>query len=320
MNDLNLFIYLDREKLHSLSSQIFKGVIESVISEKKQEGEDHETQKGPIASGRLLSDILRTGESTKESKLLYDYLYVQFEAFLHENEQIYELSPGKRVDRKEIGKLPFIKVSGPAKLIDPKTVQRSLGEFNQLGEAITYITGNEERKQIEAELQAILDEQKDRNKKALLRARLKQLTSAKELAKKTGLHQDPKFLEHLIYTLNFGFEDFFEIRIQHEAQDAEEAVFSSTLKREAFTEDEKLIVRKYARTTEVPLTIVGVPTQWSEEEVSQDEDVDVDTSEKTNMKEGLYGMVEAYEVMEQQFFGKAHNEIFIDPIAIYRRF
>jgi len=64
------FVYLDVEKLHSLSSQIFEGVTEYVLNESSTESESSESQKGPVGSGKILGDILRQGEKTSVKKIL----------------------------------------------------------------------------------------------------------------------------------------------------------------------------------------------------------------------------------------------------------
>jgi len=67
------FVYLDVEKLHSLSSQVFEGVTEYVLNESSTESENSESQKGLVGSGRVLGDILRQSEKTSERKFLNDF-------------------------------------------------------------------------------------------------------------------------------------------------------------------------------------------------------------------------------------------------------
>lgn len=73
------FIYLDEDKMYSLSSQIFEGVTEYILDEKSTESEETESQKGPLASGRILSDILKRVGRTTEKKFLNDFSYSLFE-------------------------------------------------------------------------------------------------------------------------------------------------------------------------------------------------------------------------------------------------
>lgn len=52
-------LYLDVDKMYSMSSQVFEGVTEYILNEKTNGSEKKEEQKGPMASGRVLGDILR---------------------------------------------------------------------------------------------------------------------------------------------------------------------------------------------------------------------------------------------------------------------
>lgn len=56
------FIYLDEEKMYSLSSQLFEGVTEYVLNESLSGKVESEEQKGSVGSGRILGDILRNSE------------------------------------------------------------------------------------------------------------------------------------------------------------------------------------------------------------------------------------------------------------------
>lgn len=69
------FIYLDTDKLYSLSSQIFEGVTEYIVSESISESEQNESQKGPVGSGRVMGDILRHNDKKSEKKFLHDHSY-----------------------------------------------------------------------------------------------------------------------------------------------------------------------------------------------------------------------------------------------------
>jgi hypothetical protein len=73
------FIYLDEEKMYSLSSQIFEGVTEYVLNEKSSESENSESQKGAVGSGNILGDILRQVDKKIEKRVFSDFSYTLFE-------------------------------------------------------------------------------------------------------------------------------------------------------------------------------------------------------------------------------------------------
>ena len=58
------FLYLDSQKLRSISSQLFEGFSERVIKRSHESKSEQETQKGPVASGRFLADILTVESSS----------------------------------------------------------------------------------------------------------------------------------------------------------------------------------------------------------------------------------------------------------------
>ena len=73
------FIYLDEEKMYSLSSQLFEGVTEYILNDSTSSTEGSEEQKGPVGSGKILGDILKNSERSTEKKFLNDYSYFIFE-------------------------------------------------------------------------------------------------------------------------------------------------------------------------------------------------------------------------------------------------
>ena len=89
------FIYLDEEKMYSLSSQLFEGVTEYVLNESSSEQGKSEEQKGPVGSGRVLGDILKNSERNTEKKFLNDYSYTIFEKKLLEEELVLIVSGDK---------------------------------------------------------------------------------------------------------------------------------------------------------------------------------------------------------------------------------
>ena len=61
------FIYLDEEKMYSLSSQIFEGITEYVLNEHSSENQESENQKGPVGSGKVLADIIISSNKQRKN-------------------------------------------------------------------------------------------------------------------------------------------------------------------------------------------------------------------------------------------------------------
>lgn len=90
------FVYLDVEKLHSLSSQVFEGITEYILNESSTESEKSESQKGPVGSGRVLGEILKQSGKTSERKYLDDYSYTLFEKKLIEDGLVFDIDAEKK--------------------------------------------------------------------------------------------------------------------------------------------------------------------------------------------------------------------------------
>jgi len=86
------FIYLDEDKMYSLSSQIFKGITEYLVSTDSNENGKEDTQKGELGSGRILADILKQSYKTEEKKYLHDYSYTIFEKELIDTDRVVDIN------------------------------------------------------------------------------------------------------------------------------------------------------------------------------------------------------------------------------------
>ncbi|WP_163561038.1 hypothetical protein [Halomonas sp. NO4] len=312
MEHLKNFIYLDEYKMSSLSSQLFEGITEYLVSANRSASEESEQQKGEIGSGRIFADALSKDSSTEEKKVLHDYLYSKFENRLLENEKVLIVKGGSECDLlAEIPKYPFIKITSKAIFNDINSIKATLTNFNVLGEAFAYVTNFEKLKEVQSQLEEAKRNTKDRNEKARLQQEYKSITNIKNVAKETGLHQDEKFLEKLNYLLSYGFEDQFEIQMN-----GSDRICTANLNREYLRENESLLKRKYSRITEKEFVMFGVVSQANNSkniDIEGEEEVD----EERSIKDALLNLVEHLTNLENQFTGRLSNEIIIDPIAIY---
>lgn len=281
MNALKSFIYLDEYKMYSLSSQIFEGITEYLISSKSSTKEDHEEQKGPIGSGRLIADIIREKGETQEKRFLHDYSYQVFETYLLQQKKVVEVDESTvNAFREDDAKGKFVKVRARATFNDIQIIKETISRFNKIGEAFAYITNmtvlEEAKKQFEAAERTI----GDRNKRAKAKAQVKNLTNINRIAKEQGLQQDQRFLDSLALLFSFGFGDQFEVQ-----QSVGDRIFSANLKRSALREDQALLIRKYSRITEREIVVFGMVTQGLGGETANMAD---EVAEPSNMKKSDY--------------------------------
>ncbi|RAR61564.1 hypothetical protein BCL93_105165 [Onishia taeanensis] len=305
------FIYLDEQKMYSLSSQIFEGITEYVLNESGNDNEEKESQKGPVGSGKILADVIKNSSKSTEKKFLHDYSFTVFENYLRQEGRILDLS-GSSIDldevKKSINDVSFVKVKARAIFNDVDKITELFTEFNTIGEALTHMGTYEEIQSLKAQLDELKGQTNDRNEKSRLEAEHKRLTNIPKLAKERGLHKDPRFMSDLALLTKYGFSDQFEIQ-----QIGGDIVFTSCLKREFLREKEDLLVKKYSRKTEKEVVVFGLISQaFSAFEPKID-----DESEYENMKAGLMNIVEHLTNIENSISGKQENEIVIDPIAAY---
>lgn len=303
------FVYIDEYKMYSLSSQVFEGVTEYLINDNSSASEDHESQKGPIASGRVLANIIKNENRVTHKKSLNDYSYILFEKQLFDMGKVIEInSENFNESIKLINDFSFVKITGKAVFHDVNQIRKTLESFNDFGEAITYVTNFSNINQLKSQADEIKRNQTNREVKLKFDLELKRLTNTKKLAKDSGLQQDERFLKDLSYLLSYGYHDQMDIQIKIFNQ-----LFSAPLDRQCLRESEDLLIKKYARHTEKEFVIFGIVTQhaWTN---------DLDLSENKDfrsIKEALFNMVNHLTNIESVYTGRLANETVIEPIAIY---
>lgn len=307
MGKIKSFIYLDNKKMYSLASQIFEGLVESYVETKKERKDSIEEQKGPIGSGRNLAEIIITEDDKSQNKFLHDYLYNIFEKKLIDLNKVTEFKEG--TDAQEIEKLSFIKVKGKAVFNDSKEILRTMNEFNKMGEAISYLCIKD---QLDKRFSDEVANIKDRNQKVKANFAKENILS-KELrkyAEDNNLYLDEEFLNRLKYIMEYGLNDMLEVQIKTSS-----GTFSALLDREYLKEEERLLIGKYSRITDVDISIFGYVTQTSNYiPISGNLPTFNDIK---SFKELFHGIVNGVIDIENAFIGKSTGETIIDPIAIY---
>jgi hypothetical protein len=201
---INSIIYLDEDKMYSLSSQIFEGVTEYVLKEVNSTKENSEEQKGPIGSGKVLADAMKLSERSVEKRFLHDHSLSLFEARLAELNLVSHVDATANIDTEK----SFVRVSARASFIDAAKITSMIGSFNKIGEALAHVTNYSKIENTRKELQGL----KDKSAINELRQIETKLSNTAELAKQSGLYQDPLFLKNLALVTEFGFSDQLEVQ------------------------------------------------------------------------------------------------------------
>ena len=319
MKKIKSFIYLDEYKLYSISSQVFEGLTEYIVHTHGQNQVEEGEQKGPIGSGRIVADIFREEKTTQEKKNLYDFAFNLLEEKLIDNGVVLELNNSSVTQIKLNPNISFIKVSGKVIFNDMKILSNIVENFNNIGEAIGYLTMQEEYKEQIKDVNKQLGNIKDRNQQS----KAKQLVNKskniyKEFLKGSGLTLDDDFIKQVKYVLDFGYQGQFEIKMPFEIND-DKILISSILNREYLKEKEFELITKYSRKTEKDFTIFGILTQNERITALSDDEVQEDENNNTSiMKEAVLKLVDKLADVEKTFNGRLDYEYIIDPIAVYR--
>lgn len=299
-------LYLDEEKLYSMSSQIFEGITEYLLNEVTSTKEDSNEQKGPVGSGRVLADALRLSERSTEKRFLHDHSLALFENRLNELDLIQAIADGDLESVNGATNKAFIRVSAPATFSDAKKIRSIIDSFNEIGEALAHVSNFNEINNLRIQI-------RDASNSGLkpsgeLRKLEREISNIPELAKKLGLHQDPRFLKDLSRVTHFGFSDHLELE-----QSIGSRLYSSCLRREFLREPEDMLVRKYSRNTEKSFVVLGVVTQSSVAARTAPDEIETGM----NMKAAVRVLVSHIANIESTLSGKGENEVVIDPIAVY---
>lgn len=306
--NIKSFIYLDDYKLYSLSSQIFQGFTEYVISGSTASLTEEESQKGMFASGKVMSDLLKTEKTSTEKKYLHDYAFNLLEAELTDRELLYSIRPEDTTNI--IQSKGIIKVTGRAVFNDYSTLQSTLSRFNSIGESFGYFNYKEVVKELNDSTSNALETTKDRNQRAKIK-NIKQhankvLTS---FLQENGLHIEEEDIKHTVNIMEYGFHGELEFRV---LPDELPFQFSAILNREYLRDSETQFISKYSRQTEYDFTMIGIVTQSGKvTEPLAEHGLNCIKDACLNLADKLRGM-------ENVFLGRLDNECIIDPIAIYR--
>lgn len=287
MKTIKLFLYLDQEKIISLSSQIFDGVIESFLDRKETKKTDGTDQKGPFGSGHLLKDSNESIKETIEKKILNDHIFSIFEKEMFTQDKVLCISKDQPLN-KEITPLQFVKITGQATFFDANVVIKLLDDFNSLGESFAYIQ--------------LMD---TFTNKAEIKSKIKKFIAD------NNYHLDNDFIKNLKGLLIQSYKNSLEVEIP-----IDDYLYTAILNRDFLRENEELLVGKLSRRTEAKITIFGITTQVKTSHDDYDDylDAPIDTASfKSISKNLIYPILE----MEKSFSGKSPNEIKINPLAIY---
>lgn len=300
------FIYLDEDKMYSISSQLFEGMTQYILQEETDGLNDVNSQKGNFLSGRFMADMMFQSRSKSEMRNLHDFAFNLFEKELENRGILYDVKCNDEIsDLQDKG---FVRIRGKIFFCDYARMQYIIENFNNIGRALGRLQGATFYEQIE-EIKHNANETKDREKRNRQQQNAKYSEKQIEnLLKSAGLVLDEKYVKNLSTVMKFGYQDGFEVRIILEDSPL---LFSAVINQSCLKENENVLISKYSRITEKEFTVIGVITQVGNPKPK------LPNNEGEDMKTATQGMHEMIANLEMHFNGRSSNECIIDPIAIF---
>ncbi len=290
-------IYLDYEKMYSLSAQLFKGVVfESLIEKGYSFSEKDSFKKTENSSTE--------NDSRKNYIKPYDYHYSMFENKLYELDKITTLSKGSfesEISFDNIKKHPFIKSTGVVSITDPVALTNLTKDFTKLTDHLGYITGAGEINELYSKLKDL----KKNNKQQIaeIRTRIKYLEDELEFIRTCA---NQKYHDSLAEVLEFSYGTEIEIN-----QMMGEYIISGFFEREFLKQSVSTILKRYSRKTVTEFTILGILTQFKTDEwFIPDVGFNEFRGAVKDINQGNYNV-------EKSFLDVADKELILEPIAMY---
>lgn len=333
------FIYIDNERLNSLYSQVFEGVVNTIVESELHETEDVNTNKGGIKfTGSTLEEKVAAASYKTQSKLLYDHMYNLLESRIG-NALLEPVDLDLSNYINNISQSSMLKIRGTAEVWDYARLRSIFEGYNEVGLALTYITGFESIQNLE-ELKNNLENQIKEVKRTNTRknelpklqqqlADLKRMSASHELARSNGLHFDPSFLKHLSLLTSTFYSNGIEILI-YPQNSSENILFRSVLDMQWLRISPERLRALYAGQKATNWVVVGqvtyIPTnisQSSSKKVvsspTESSSLDIDPDQPKTVRDAFRQIIDAYYGIERTFAeSQKIVEIIIHPLAIYR--
>ena len=283
------FIYMDKDRLYSLYSQVFEGVIDAVVDSYSNGIKNSENAKSGLKNSSMESQVAEVSTKT-ENKVLYDHMYNLLEKKL--TDAIFCINNTDKITIEDLKNKTIIKVTGKVSIQDYDRLKRYMEKFNDLGKIIAYA-----------------------NYTSLSKAEQKS-TNVNSLAKSLGLMQDATLLNNIKTMTEFFNEGGYDVILS--TNNSAGILYRGIINKEHLRVEPNMLRTLYGDEPPMEWTMVGQVTYIPN--IDTDE---VDVDEKANqsdmsISDSYQNMFKSYREVEKIFFeGKEKTRIHIAPIAIY---
>lgn len=291
---LKNIVYIDYDKVYSLSAQLFEGLVHTATQKKEISFQDTETI---IVKERTSSDSEEDRNTLSTIINPHDYHYLKFEKEIASQNKILIIDSDE-IDQNLLLNSQFVKIKAKINLIDYSKLKFTTKNFTKIGHAINYVHRNEELQALDE----LLKKTQGVDKRKVQAAKDKVTDEIKE----SSMYSQKEYLEKLSEVLDFAYGDDVEI-----TQNIGNLSATSFFSKDFFKLPLEMFIKRYSRKTIKEFTIVGTITQISIAQHIEEETL------PENMRIAARKMSDALYAVESTFCTPLKNEVFVEPIAMY---
>lgn len=330
------FIYLDVDRLYSLTSQVSGGVVAHIAESFHSEQSKTDSHRG---LGKNLDERVAEAALRTENKILYDHLYNQLEESLAKVlVEPQGITPKNY--REKLGSTFMVKVRGAAEISDYARLADLVENFNQLGFGIAYMQSQESGEYNDfvaglmtefARLYDLYQNTEEAEKKQLLEQQIgnfpklddqEQLIRAFAFSKQ--LQYNPFYLSSIKQILDLCQRDAFEVAIVPQ-NEVEGFSFRGVLDKQWLRLKPDYLRTLYGGVVNSSVVMTGQITHIPEtvhdalpdaQELFQHEEV---LSPDVTVRDAFQSIFNKMRNVDKIFFGsKKRTEFLVRPLAIYQ--
>lgn len=303
------FLYLDANRLHSLYSQLFKGLPEQIIHSYGGERTSKEGTEDAVGAGRRVDVEVAEATLKTENRVLLDYMYSRLDERLAAN---ITTVTAENKGQLSLAAGQLLRVVGRAKFLDYARLIGFSEQFGRFGEVIALAHITTLSKQVET-LRAQAEQVADRETRKEAQALLKAIKNPAEMAKRLGLAPDEKVLEGIRFTVNMMYPGGFDALIAP-GDDEASLAFRGILDRRWLRIDTNRLNAAYGASTEFDVVMVGQICRTETQPPNNPA-----PSESATLSDHLQHLFGAIAEIQQKFDETAPGKrvITVLPLALY---
>ena len=279
---------MDKDRLYSLYSQAFEGVIEAFIESYSSSLQSEENNKNPIKGQTLETQVAEASTKT-ENKILYDHMYNLLERKL--SNVTFNINSNENISINDLKNKQLIKVTGKAIIQDYDRLKLYSEKFNDLGKILAYST---------------YSSLSQTNKKT------SNINNVNDLAKKLGLQVDKTLLDNIKTLTEFFNKDGYDIIIS--ASNSTKILYRGIINKKYLRVHPDMLRTLYGDEPPMEWTLVGmityIPALDADNNLLKES-----TNNNLSISDAYQTMFQSYREIERTFF--EGNEIKKDSYCSY---